>query len=508
MLIPIKHENMEARRWPIITIGLIVINTLILLITSTTMEKEAPELGGTKAHIILLAAAHPDLTMTDQERQLVEDFKTENPTEWAQVQSPTHNLIDGWDAKMRMMEDPHALQAEMDSLGAKYAELASTSIQEQYAFTPAHPRLLTYFTATFLHGGWLHLIGNMWFLWLAGFVLEDVWGRPLYLAFYLIAGAAALQFHAWTNPGSIIPCVGASGAVAALMGAFLVRFPKMKIEMLWIFGFFRTYRFQAPAYWLLPLWVLVEVFYGTLFGKASGVAHWAHVGGFLFGAVGALALRYSGLETQVNKRIEKDLAWVADPEIDQANQHMEHGQLDDAAALVQQHLAAKPNSIDGWNILRQIHWRKSELPAYHEATAKTCELHLKAKNPDAAWQDYQDFLNSGGEKLPAGTWFDMCRMLEEHENFDRASSEYESLAQAYPSQRQALMAQLAAARICLKRLNRPADALKFYKAAASSPIPHLDLDHTIQAGIKEASSAVAEAGHSASAKSMSAGAGQ
>ena len=498
MLIPIKHENMEARRWPVITIGLIVLNTLIFLITYGTMEQQSPELGSTKAHIILLAGMHPELNMSLEARQLVDDFKAENPTEWTQVQSPTRNLIDGWDAKIRLEEDPAALQTEMDSLNAKYSELHTDSLQEKYAFVPAHPRAITYLTANFLHGGWLHLIGNMWFLWLAGFVLEDVWGRPLYSVFYLIAGAAALQFHAWANPGSIIACVGASGAVAALMGAFLVRFPKMKIEMLWIFGFFRTYRFNASAYWLLPLWVLMEVFYGSLFGKASGVAHWAHVGGFAFGALGAVTLRYSGLETHVNKKVEKELTWACDPEVERANQHMEHGQLDEAAAVLQQHLSAQPNSMDAWNLLRQIHWRRSELPAYHEATARTCELHLKARNPEGAWQDYEDFLNSGGQKLPVATWFELCRMLEERENYDRALTELESLIQAYRSERQALMAQMAAARICLKRLNRPDDARKFYQAAAVSPVPHLDLEHAIQAGIKEALAARA-GGQSASA---------
>ena len=489
MLIPIRHENMEARRWPVITIGLIVLNTLIFLTTHGTMEQQSPELGSTKAHIILLAGMHPELNMAPQARQLVDNFKADNPTEWAQVQSPTRNLIDGWDARIRLMEDPAALQAEMDSLSTKYSELATGSLQEKYAFVPAHPRALAYLTANFLHGGWLHLIGNMWFLWLAGFVLEDVWGRPLFTVFYLIAGAVALQFYAWTNPNSIIPCVGASGAVAALMGAFLVRFPKMKIEMMWILGFFRTYRFQASAYWLLPLWVVMEVFYGSLFGKMSGVAHWAHVGGFVFGALGAVALRYSGLETHVHKKVEKELTWACDPEIERANQHMEHGQLDEAVAVLQQHLSAKSNSVDAWNSLRQIHWRRNEIPAYHEATAKTCELHLKAKNPDGAWQDYEDFLNSGGQKLPASTWFELCRMLEERENYDRALSELEGLIQAYPRERQALMSEMAAARICLKRLNRPEDALKFYKSAASSPVPHLDLEHTIQAGIKEATAA-------------------
>jgi hypothetical protein len=87
--------------------------------------------------------------------------------------------------------------------------------------------------------------------------------------------------------------------------------------------------------------------------------------------------------------------------------------------------------------LRQIHWRRNELPAYYEATAKTCELHLKAKNPDGAWQDYEDFLNSDGEKLPVSTWFELCRMLEERESYDRALSELEGLIQAYPTERQA-----------------------------------------------------------------------
>ena len=89
-------------------------------------------------------------------------------------------------------------------------------------------------------------------------------------------------------------------------------------------------------------------------------------------------------------------------------------------------------------------------------------------------------------------------MLEERESYDRALSELESLIQAYPSERTALMAQMAAARICLKRLNRPEDALKFYQAAAVSPVPHLDLEHAIQAGIKEVSAARA-GGQSASA---------
>src|SRR5258708_10859784 len=152
----------------------------------------------------------------------------------------------------------------------------------------------------------MHIIGNLWFLWLAGAILEDTWGRIIYPIFYFLSGAMALVCHAWANPGSRVATLGASGAVAALMGAFLVRFPKTKIEMIWLFGFgFRSYRFQARAYWLLPLWLFMELFSGAIFGGSSGgIAHLAHVGGFVFGAVAAVVLCYCRLEHDAKRAIE------------------------------------------------------------------------------------------------------------------------------------------------------------------------------------------------------------
>src|ERR1035441_10341336 len=331
MLVPIKHENMTARRWPVVTLALIAINVAVFLFTMSAIDDEAPQLGEVKSHILILAALHPELKMQPESQHLVDGFKQSHPGQWKQVQNPNRDIIDAYDAKIRMSEDASRLQDEMDSLNAQFVKLSSSSITEQYAFVPAHPRPISYLTANFLHGGWLHLIGNMWFLWLAGFVLEDVWGRWLYSAFYLIAGAAALQFYAWSNPGSITPTLGASGAVAALMGAFLVRFPKMKIEMAWLF-FFKLYRFKAAAYWLLPLWLFSEIFYGSLSGSLSGVAHSAHVAGFLVGAVAAVAIQHSGLEHKANKAIEEKLGWSNDPELEQANSMMEHGQLPEALA--------------------------------------------------------------------------------------------------------------------------------------------------------------------------------
>ncbi len=500
MLIPIKHENMEARRWPVVTLALIAINVAVFLLTLSAIDNETPELGEVKSHILILAALHPELKMQPESQRLVDGFKENHPDQWKQVQNPYRDVINAYDAKIRMMEDTSKLQAEMDSLNTQFVSLAKTSVVEQYAFVPAQPTAISYLTANFLHGGWLHLIGNMWFLWLAGFVLEDVWGRWLYSAFYLIAGAVALQFYAWSNPGSITPTLGASGAVAALMGAFLVRFPKMKIEMAWIWWFsmanllrtgnpFRMFRFQASVFWLLPLWLGTEILFGTLSGSSGGVAHWAHVGGFLFGALAALAIQHSGIEHKTNKAIEEKLGWTNDPELEQASGMMDHGQLAEAQVLLTNYVAVKPGSLDAWNLLRTIYQRQSDTKSYLDATVKTCALHLKAHEIEAAFKDYAEFVDSGG-KMPASTWLDLCKGAEEMKEFDRAFAEYHELAQAYPAERQALTAQLSAARLCLKRLNRPQDALTLYETAASSPIPHLDWDQHIVAGIKEAKAAM------------------
>jgi membrane associated rhomboid family serine protease len=494
MLIPLRHENMEGRRWPVISIAIIAVNVLAFLGTHWQIEAQGPKRSEVRAHILLLAATHPELSMNPEAQEFVTRFQKESPAVWRRVTSQNRDVVDTWDAKMRLIEDPAELQRQMDSLEQQFAELEHNSILQRYAFIPAHPEPISYVTANFLHGGWLHIIGNMWFLWLAGAILEDTWGRVIYPIFYFVSGAMALQFYAWASPGSIIPTLGASGAVAALMGAFLVRYPKTNIEMLWLFGFgFRSYRFQARAYWLLPVWLAMEIFSGAIFGSSSGVAHWAHVGGFVFGAVAAVGLSYSGLEHVANQAIEAKVTWTADPAIVQATGKMDEGNLDEAIAILQSHTATNSASMDAWTLLSQLYWRKNDIPKYHEAMIKLCQMHLKAQNVDAAWQDFGEYLNSGGERMPASTWLELCRAAEGQHNFERAVEEYDKLARTYPAERQSLLALMAAGRLCQTKLNRPAEALRFYRAAADSPVPHLDWEVNIQAGLVGAQKALSAA---------------
>jgi len=491
IIIPLKHENMEGRRWPIVTFALIGLNILAFLGTHWTMEEQAPKLGQVRLHLFLLAAEHPELKMTDDAQQFVTDLQKANPELWKDAGSPYRHVIDADDARYRTTEDPDKLQEEMNSLTQQFHDLKEKSVLLNYGFVPAHKKAITYFTSMFMHLGWLHLIGNMWFLWLAGFVLEENWGRAIYPAFYLLGGMAASQIHALVYPNSIVPCVGASGAIAALMGAFLIRFPKLKIDM-WgaVFFAFGRFRFKAPAYSLLPLWLIIEIYNGTLVGKMSGTAHWAHIGGFIFGMLGALVIQHTGLEHKANAAIEAKVGWTADPAIVQATECLEQGRCDEGIAVLRNYLQAKPDDMDGLSLLRQLHWRKNDVPAYLEASIKLCQLHLKARDTEAALQDYQDYLNAGGKQMPAATWLELCRVIEGQQNYDRALNEYEQLAKAYPKERPSILALLSAGRISLKVMNRPSDALRFYNAAKASPVPHLDWETNIQAGIQAAEKAL------------------
>jgi len=142
-------------------------------------------------------------------------------------------------------------------------------------------------TSMFLHGGWFHLLGNMWFLWIFGNNVEDSMGRGRYLVFYLLCGLLAAAAQVMAEPGSPVPMVGASGAISGVMGAYLVLYPKVRVHLLVFLGFFIT-TVAVPAYFMLVYWVLLQALGSVPMlsgqGSAGGVAFMAHMGGFVAGA--------------------------------------------------------------------------------------------------------------------------------------------------------------------------------------------------------------------------------
>ncbi len=299
----------------------------------------------------------------------------------------------------------------------------------------------------------------------------------------------ALAVHAVVFPDSLIPVIGASGAISALMGAFLVRFPKTKIQLAFLYWAMRPrmFRFSWPAYTVLPLWLLGQLFSGSLEGETGGVAYWAHIGGFGVGLALALLLRFSGLERKMDQAIEAKVSWSADPRIVKAGEHLEKKEMDLAIAELQAQVAEKPDSIEAWEMLTSLHWKKGDIPAHQTAVECACRLHLKATNLEAAWQDYEDYARAGGGKMPPETWIELCRYAEDQQNWDRAAEEYEKLAAAWPAERASVLAMISAGRIHLHRLSNPAQAKRFYAAAQNSPVPHRDWDETIRKGLEKAS---------------------
>ena len=150
----------------------------------------------------------------------------------------------------------------------------------------------TVLTSMFLHGGWLHLLGNMWFMWIFGNNVEDSMGHLRFVVFYLLCGLVAAALQIVSNPQSGVPMVGASGAIGGVMGAYILLYPRVHVHMFRVSGLFVT-TFAVPAVFMLGYWFLIQLLggIGSIGARGGGVAFWAHVGGFAAGALLVLAFR-------------------------------------------------------------------------------------------------------------------------------------------------------------------------------------------------------------------------
>ena len=146
------------------------------------------------------------------------------------------------------------------------------------------PHYATVLTSMFMHGGWFHIIGNMWFLWVFGNNIEDSMGHARFAVFYLLCGVVAAGTQLLADPHSRVPMVGASGAVSGVMGAYIVLYPRVRVHTLVTLGFFVT-TVALPAYVMLGYWLLLQLLLGTVSRTTGGIAVWAHVGGFIAGLV-------------------------------------------------------------------------------------------------------------------------------------------------------------------------------------------------------------------------------
>jgi membrane associated rhomboid family serine protease len=245
--------------------------------------------------------------------------------------------------------------------------VAGGGLTERLGYVPERGNVLGLVTYMFAHADVWHVAGNMWFLFLCGLSLEDRWGRLPFAIYYLVAGVVAAGVHHLATSEPAASLIGASGAVAGAMGAFLVLFATTKIRFVGFLGF-RLASFEAPAYVMLPLWAVVELLYGLALGS-TGTAHWAHVGGFAFGVLAAGAFRAFGVDRRLDDAVERAAVLGNDPRVDAARALVANGEADQAVALLEGLAKEKPESTHVQEALRQAQRASTSTAAAPVASA-------------------------------------------------------------------------------------------------------------------------------------------
>jgi len=321
----------------------------------------------------------------------------------------------------------------------------------RYGFVPAHPDPFALVTSMFVHAGWFHLIGNLLFFFAMGPFLEDVYGRVLFTSLYLLSGFAAIAAHAWQHPGSSAPLVGASGAIAGVVGAFLIRMGTSRIRFLCVpiilIPWFR-FRVLIPAFLFLPLWFLTQFWLATHAPEMSGVAFWAHVGGFAFGALFAAAVSLTRLEKKfINPRIEGQISWTQNSSLEEAMVAGSGGNLRKAEALTRQVLAADPSNMDAWRYACELSADAREWEEFGRRATRLLEIYVQNGETDLARALIEEVRERAPDPAPAKFSLRAAGFLEKQGEVPSALRLYESVARQHPNDQAALRALMRIAEI-------------------------------------------------------------
>jgi membrane associated rhomboid family serine protease len=281
ILLPYGHEQTTVRRLPWVTFGIMALCAVAFILSGRFNPN--PEEDWKIQEDVLSAlewyAEHPYL-------ELDPDFEE---TFLSGVEEAEMKEMMSYLAELQPRKPPRrvrlAEQEHLDTLMTRSVESFRNHTLRRWGLIPADRKSVGWISHMFLHAGWMHLLGNMLILLLAGPFIEDVWGRPLYLGFYIASGFVAAFFHILSRPDSALPMIGASGAIAGVMGAFLIRYGRTRIKFFYFFLLIRG-TFRAPAWLMIPIWFVSQLWMGLLTSELdiqAGVAYWAHIGGFAAG---------------------------------------------------------------------------------------------------------------------------------------------------------------------------------------------------------------------------------
>lgn len=364
MLIPISHESSTVRRHPWVTYGLILACLAIFLHTNSRERETRLESERLLSEALEYYFEHPYLEPDSRLATYMTGPQAEQLNDMIlTIQQAEEDL------PFLLPSEVEARQAELDDR----FELAFAKIAEhpfrRWGLVAAHPSARGALGHMFVHGGWLHLLGNLFLLFLTGTFIEDVWGRPLYAGFYLLAGLAGAGLFIARFPETTLPLVGASGAIAGCMGAFLIRYWNTRIHF--FFWFVIAGTFAAPAWLMLPLWFGHEYAMAQMseqFMAGGGVAYWAHVGGFAFGVAAALCIRVLKIEERfVQPAVEKKITLVSNERVESALQAQSEGRSTDAFEILTRELRRDPRNREAalalWDVASAANRHREAAPS-------------------------------------------------------------------------------------------------------------------------------------------------
>ncbi|WP_426749128.1 rhomboid family intramembrane serine protease [Myxococcus sp. Y35] len=380
MFLPLGVDETELERLPRVSITIAAICAVAFFIT-WVIPSEPLGVGESDLQSMLeQTLAHPDLEFPPDcaERLLSDEGRRLVATLRGRVEAPIEpiNVANHQQALNERCEE--LLASQESSLLSRFALVPSRGLVQ--------PGWLTYM---FLHFGWMHLLGNLLFFYVASLLLEDAWGRPLFAAFYVVGGWAAGLAHYALDPSSQALMVGASGAVAACMGAFCLRFAQRRVRMgyfIWLIKIFRG-TFPIPGWLWGGLWFGNEVLNYWALGTNTGVAVMAHIGGFVFGFAGAALLRVTQLEERVvaPSLAAKQGGWVADPRLAEAQAALDR---DDRAAArdgFTRLLKSQPDQVDALLALGRMELEDGETHAGMARVERALQLLAGRASADALW---------------------------------------------------------------------------------------------------------------------------
>jgi membrane associated rhomboid family serine protease len=409
MFIPIGLDQTTVRRLPWVSFAIIAVNFVVFLTVGATARNAEDEIRQRSQEVMAYWALHSYLAFpTKMLPAGIPESERERITMLAEGMRSLSGKAPASD------EQREQEQRELDGLVEKFREALSYHPFKAWGLIPANPRAVAFLTSMFMHAGWLHLLGNMLFFYIAGPFTEDAYGRPLFAAIYLTSGVVSSLVHVAAFPSSEAPLVGASGAIAGIMGVFLVRFVRTKIRFLYFYFLFvfRSGTVDVPAWIVLPIWFLQQLFFAGL-STSSGVAYRAHVGGFAFGFLAALAIKQLRIEERfIAPVIEKEISVTQPPALDEGLDLLARGDTVAARGALHKVLASEPRNADAHLAIWQSHCQDGTAADGVEHVVRAMDEELRRGDTALALAHWREMVAGTGQGGPAALRFRLAATLE------------------------------------------------------------------------------------------------